>query len=164
MPNVDHKTLTAVRAPTVITIGCSTDLNDRCARALLSTGVSFKDCEMSNAATLVAARVPLVIVLVEDLYLFDPEEFDALARDVRASLLRVEEDIAEAKLELLLHAAIDAAIDRRKQALAPVAPPAPVASPPPVEDDLPANWTGVRRKRSRSGADFEAAPLSEGSR
>jgi hypothetical protein len=158
MPPGDQKTLTAVPVPTVITIGCSPDLNDRVARALASTGVAFKDCEISNAATLVAARLPLVIVLVEDLYAFDPDEFDALARDVRASLLRVDEDITEATLELLLHAAIEATVARRKQ-------PA-VATP--AEENLrvtrPANQTGVRRKRSRSGADFEAAPLSEGSR
>jgi hypothetical protein len=156
MPTGDHTTLTAVPVPTVITIGCSPDFNGRCARALTSTGLSFKDCEMANAATLVAARQPLVIVLVEDLYLFDPDEFDALARDVRASILRVEEDIAEAKLEFLLHAAIDATMDRRSQAAA--------AAPVPVEEDLPTSWTGARRKRSRSGADFEAVPLSEGSR
>lgn len=156
MPNGDHTTLTAVIAPTVITIGCAPDLNQRCARALASTGVTFKDCEMSRAATMIATLQPLVIVLVEDLYAFDPEEFDALARDVRASLLRVEEDIAEAKLELLLGAAIDATLERRKQGGA-------VVSKRPAEAELP-SWRGVRRKRSRSGEHPEAPPLSEGSR
>ena len=161
MPNGDHTTLTAVVAPTVITIGCTLDLNRRCARALASTGVTLKDCEVSNAATTVAARQPLVIVLVEDVYAFDPEEFDALARDVRASLLRVEDDIAEAKLELLLGAAIDATLERRLQGGAAVAQrPAPAA--PRGETPRP-SWASVRRKRSRSG-EMEAAPLSEGSR
>lgn len=161
MPNGDHTTLTAVAAPTVITIGCTPNLNRRCARALASTGVTLKDCEVSNAATTVAARQPLVIVVVEDVYAFDPGEFDALARDVRASLLRVEDDIAEATLELLLGAAIDATLERRKRSGAAVAKgPAPAA--PRGETPSP-SWTPVRRKRSRSG-EMEAAPLSEGSR
>lgn len=161
MPNGDHTTLTAVAAPTVITIGCALDLNRRCARALASTGVTLKDCEVSSAATMVAARQPLVIVLVEDVYAFDPDEFDALARDVRASLLRVEDDIAEAKLELLLGAAIDAAIERRKREGAAFAKRPTPATPP--DEAPPPSWMAVRRKRSRSG-ELEAAPLSEGSR
>ncbi len=155
MPSGDHTTLTAVAAPTVIAIGCPPELNARCTRALAATGVRLDDCEVSNAVTMVAERQPLVIVLVEDLYAFDPDEFDALARDVRASLLRVEEDIIEAKLELLLSAAIDATIERRKGGGDVV-----VLLPPPA---VVLGRTEVRRKRSRTG-DGEAAPLSEGPR
>ena len=152
MPSGDHTTLTAVAAPTVIAIGCPPELNARCTRALAATGVRLEDCEVSNAVTMVAERQPLVIVLVEDLYAFDPDEFDALARDVRASLLRVEEDIVEAKLEMLLSAAIDATIERRK------GDGVVVLSPPPA---VVLGRTEVRRKRGRTG-DSEAAPLSEG--
>lgn len=155
MPTGDHTTLTAVAAPTVIAIGCPPELNARCGRALRSTGVRLEDCEVSNAVTMVAERQPLVIVLVEDLYAFDPEEFDALARDVRASLLRVEEDIVEAKLELLLCAAIDATIERRKAADAMAERPAPPAKV--------LGRTEPRRKRPRpsSSGEIDAAPLSE---
>src|SRR5204863_79360 len=70
-----------------------------------------------NAATAAAERRPLAIVMLDDLYAFDPEEFAALARDVRASMVRVEEDIPAAKLALLLMAAIDDAAARRDELL-----------------------------------------------
>jgi hypothetical protein len=140
MQSADGSTLTAFAAPAVLAIGCSPELVARCARALEGIGVALRTCDFLNAATAVAERRPLAMVLPDDLYAFDPEEFDALARDVRASLVRVEDDIPVAKLELLLAAAIDTAATRRGELLplwadAPATmgdtpkPPAPVHQP-----------------------------------
>jgi hypothetical protein len=154
MPHGDHTTLTAVTAPTVLTLGCSSDLRARCAAALVSIGAILKHTDLAGAVTYVAERQPLVIVMPDDLYAFDPEEFDALARDVRASLLRVDEDIAEAMLELLLGAAIDAAIFRRRKEGAIIVG---VDRAPPSRRGPPSGRATVRRP---SWSDLEAAPPS----
>ncbi len=88
MTTADGSTLPAFAAPTVLAIGCPPELVARSARALEGIGVALRTCDFLNAATAVAERRPLVLLLLEDLYRFDPEEFDALARDVRASLVR----------------------------------------------------------------------------
>jgi hypothetical protein len=113
MKRSDGATLTALAAPAVLAVGCSPDLVARCVQALGGIGVALRTCDFLNAATVAAERRPLALVILEDLYAFDPYEFDALARDVRASLVRVEDGIAVPKLEMLLAAAIDtAAADR----------------------------------------------------
>lgn len=113
----DGSTLPALAAPTVLTIGCSPEIVRRCTQALEGIGLALHTCDFLNMATAVAERRPLAMVLVEDLYAFDPEEFDALARDVQSSLVRVEEDISVAKLRLLLTTAIDQAASRRDELL-----------------------------------------------
>lgn len=104
---------------------------------------------MAGAVTYIAERQPLVIVMPEDLYAFDAEEFDALARDVRASLLRVDEDIAEATLELLLGAALDAAIVRRRKQGAII-----------VSAELAPPSGRATTRRAASWGDLDAAPPS----
>jgi hypothetical protein len=126
-------TLPALTAPNVLAISCSPDLLARCAQAVEALGVTLRECGFISAATAVAAQRPLVMVLVDDIYAFDPEEFDALARDVCASLVRVEEDIPAAKLEMLLEAALDAAAQRSRPPAPP--PPAVGAAPPSSRSD-----------------------------
>lgn len=140
-------------APTVLTIGCSPALQNRVAHALLVTGAILKHADLAQAPNLVAERRPLAIVIPEEVYEFDPEEFDALARDVSASLLRVEADITEEMLELLLGAAIDASLARRaKQGAVIVSVDDPRAIPP--------SWRRTAARR-RSCLD-EAPPSSHG--
>lgn len=115
MSRDNHTTLTAVTAPMVLTIGCPSELQGRVEVALGLVKTILKHCELAQAPTLAAQKRPLVMVIPEDLYEFDPQEFDALARDVGASLLRVEEDIDEVTLEMLLSAGCDAAMARRKK-------------------------------------------------
>ncbi|MFT3775123.1 MAG: hypothetical protein QM820_57990 [Minicystis sp.] len=140
-------------APTVLTIGCSTELQQRCADALAAIGAVLKHGELPQAPTLVAERRPLAIVLPQALYDFDPLEFDALARDVSASLLRVDDDMPTAMLELLLGAAIDAAIARRQKQGAVIVGLDDPRAPPSVRK------TAARR---RSWMDLEAPPSSTG--
>jgi hypothetical protein len=160
MPLSDETTLRALNAPTVLAIGCPPELTARCAQALEGIGAVLAGADVVTAPTLAAARQPLAIVLMEDLYAFDPDEFDALARDVRASLVKVEEDISAAMLELLLSAAIDAALDRRRDARAAgqqaVVRPAlgDRAAPPPPPASAQDRSTG--RQRRPSFSDFEA--------
>ena len=115
MSRDNQTTLTAVTAPMVLTIGCPSELQERVADALGSIRTILKHCDLSQAPTIAAERWPLVMVIPEDLYEFDPQEFDALARDVGASLLCVEENIDLVTLEMLLDAGRDAALARRRK-------------------------------------------------
>ncbi len=110
-------TMAAMRAPLVLAIACPPDLVSRCREALEGLGVGLREGSIVEAPTVVADRRPLAIVMLEDLYAFDPEELDALARDVQASLVRVEEDVSAAILELFLTGAIEAAAARRGERL-----------------------------------------------
>ena len=151
--STDGSTLPALTAPAVLAIGCPPDLVTRCAQALEGIGVGLRTCDFLNMATAVAERRPLVLVLLEDLYAFDPEEFGALARDVRASLVRVEIDIDVAKLELLLAAAIDTAAAERGELL----PAWPDVDAPPIlqQDDR------ERRRRTEPNPAMIAYPIGQ---
>ena len=118
MPSVNADTLPSLAAPTVLVVSCPPELVARCAQAIQPLGLALQECGFIAAATMAAERRPLAIVMTEDLYAFDPEELDALARDVRASLVRIEEDITVAKLELILEAAVDEAARQRREMLA----------------------------------------------
>lgn len=154
MPRGEQTTLTAVTPPTVLTIGCPPEIQERCARALGSFASILRHCELAQAPNVVAMRRPLAIVIPQVVYDFDPQEIDALARDVGASLLRVEDDMPEELLEMLLGAAIDAAIARReKQGIVVAGFDNPQGGP--------ASWrTTVPRRRS--WMDLEAPPPSQG--
>jgi hypothetical protein len=120
-------------------------LEQRCGRALSTLGALFHRGTIENAATVVAERRPLVIVIPQDVYEFDPHEFDALARDVSASLLRVDDGVSEAMLEMLLGPALEAGMQRRQRQGAIF-----------VEVDEPRRSIA----RRRSWADLEAPPPS----
>ncbi len=108
-------TLPSLAAPAVLVVSCPPDLVSRCAEALESLGLARQACGFLAAATMAAERRPLAIVMTDDVYAFDPDAFDALARDIRASLVRVEEDITAPKLELILEVAVDEAARRRRE-------------------------------------------------
>lgn len=145
----DPRTLPALTAPTVLLIGCSDAIARSCAAALANLGTLLKRCEIAQAANHVAECRPLVMVMPPEVYEFDPRELDALARDVGASLLRVEDDVPEPMLEMLLGAAVDAAVERRtKLGLAMIG----LDDPPPSR-----RKTAARR---RSWMDLEVAPPS----
>ncbi len=102
----ERATSKPVHIPTVLAVGCSDALLARCWDCLAGMGVMVRDCEPARAATLAAARHPLVIVVARAAYDLDPGELEALARDVRATLLAVGEDIGERELDAALVAAV----------------------------------------------------------
>ncbi len=64
-PANQHERATSkpVHIPTVLAIGCSDAMLARCWDAIAGIGVMVRDCEPALAATLVATRKPLVIVM-----------------------------------------------------------------------------------------------------
>lgn len=57
--------------------------------ASLSAQVLVADCAVAEATNTAASMRPLVMVMPDDVYSFDPESFEALARDVRSRVLTV---------------------------------------------------------------------------
>ncbi|WP_437565229.1 hypothetical protein [Sorangium sp. So ce542] len=69
-------------------------------------GVLLHRCDAATAATIAAERRPLAIILSNGVYAMDPAEFDALARDVHSTLLRLDEEVSERELEAMLSGAL----------------------------------------------------------
>ncbi len=103
-----------VHIPTVLAVGCSDALLARCWTALAHMGVMVRDCELAFLPTLVASRMPLAIVMPEHVHARDPIEIDALARDVRAMLVKVHPDATVGELEAVVGVAIRSTTRRRE--------------------------------------------------
>ncbi|KYF73374.1 hypothetical protein [Sorangium cellulosum] len=69
-------------------------------------GVLLHRCDAATAATIAAERRPLAIILSNGVYATDPAEFEALARDVRSTLVRLDEEVCERELEAMLNGAL----------------------------------------------------------
>ena len=110
MPRFRDTTERAVNVPVVLVVG-STELAARCREVVRSpraTPAHVKECDVSSTSTMVARWRPLAIVLTEDLYAFDAPEFDALAKDVKSMLVRVQrERVTAAQLEPMLLPALE---------------------------------------------------------
>ncbi|HSN98768.1 MAG TPA: hypothetical protein VLS89_10805, partial [Candidatus Nanopelagicales bacterium] len=101
-------TATPIHVPSVLVVldAAWPELFARCLGAAVRSGVLVHRCEVAAASTFAAERRPLAIVLSNAVYALDPDEFDALARDVRAALLKVDEEITERELEAMFSAAL----------------------------------------------------------
>ncbi len=88
----------------VVVVGGPTELIHAVRQAAgLAAAARIETAELSNAATVVATHRPFAIVMSEDVYAFDSDEFAALARDVNATLIRIDTSNATAaKLERTL--------------------------------------------------------------
>lgn len=81
----------------------------------MRAGFIVEPAPLPGLPTLVASRKPLVLMMIRDLYDFDPAEFDLLARDVRGSLIVIEhEDVAFQALERNLIEAARASEKKRR--------------------------------------------------
>jgi hypothetical protein len=108
---------TAVPKPSavVVVVGGPADLVAAVRQAAgVAAAARVETAELANAATVAATHRPFAIVMSEDVYAFDSAEFEALARDVNAALIRIETDSAtRAKLERLLMPRLGQAHRRR---------------------------------------------------
>jgi hypothetical protein len=83
-------TIPELRVPVVALIAPAPLLLDACREVCHFAGVtSVEVTDVHGAATNVARWRPFVMILEEDVYDFDPTEFDALARDVGAEIIAV---------------------------------------------------------------------------
>lgn len=87
----ERDTLETHLATVVVVVGGPDVLVQAVAQAIERIpGARVETCDILNAATTVAKTWPFAIVMTEDIYAFDPQEFEALARDVAARLHRLD--------------------------------------------------------------------------
>jgi hypothetical protein len=111
----DAPTVRPDRPPVVLVAGGPEPLI-RSARAVAhgeSHGIIVEACGAVTVATVAATLRPFALVLDQDLFAFDPDEFTALARDVQAELVVVKvTDTSGALLEQALRPSVRAAFRR----------------------------------------------------
>jgi hypothetical protein len=93
-PTLEHKPVIAV-----VVIGGPDALIDA-ARRVTTTATSARlvTTDIASAATHVARERPFAIIVSDEVYAFDSAEFDALARDVQASLIAIPTEGHPARL------------------------------------------------------------------
>jgi hypothetical protein len=97
-----EKTSPVVTMPSVLAVHCSADLLRRCVDAAALAGMTARECDLRSMGRQAAQRRPTAIVVPSYLHEFDPTEFDALAREVGAALLIVDEEIGQTELDDLI--------------------------------------------------------------
>jgi len=99
----------------VVVVGGPTDLVAAVRQAAgVVAAARVELADLSNAATVAATHRPFAIVMSEDVFAFDASEFEALARDVNAALIRIETGGAtRTKLERMLMPRLGQAHRRR---------------------------------------------------
>jgi hypothetical protein len=96
-------TLPEHRIALILAVAPSEELLAACresARYLTATNVEVTD--VKSVATDVASWRPFAIVIEEELFAFDPDEFIALARDVAAEIITVPEGARRDELLTIL--------------------------------------------------------------
>jgi ABC-type amino acid transport substrate-binding protein len=85
----DVPTVRPLRAPVVLVAGGPDELvaATRRAAAYESPSIAVEACPAVTVASDAAALRPFALVVSQDVYGFDPDEFAALARDVQAELV-----------------------------------------------------------------------------
>jgi hypothetical protein len=101
--------------PTLLVVGGWEDLVDRCLEAADASGLSLKTCSIHEAPAAIPRRHPLAIVVPHDVY--DPlsHDLEALARDVRSTLIQVDPEVSVRELEAMFAAAITGCSSQRER-------------------------------------------------
>ena len=99
MPS-EHPTDKQVRAPIVLVVGGTPAVGAAVDEAAVAAQVLVTRCALADVTTVAAEIRPLVMVMSEEVFGFDPDSFRALAQDVHSRLLTVPEgQIDVGKLE-----------------------------------------------------------------
>jgi len=103
-------TLRQFKVPVVLVVGASEELLGVVSDVALTAQVLVSECSPEAATDTAASMRPLVLVMPEEVYAQDSQNFDALARDVRAKVLRVQIPVPSAsqlepELTRLMHEA-----------------------------------------------------------
>jgi hypothetical protein len=91
-PDNNALTVRPARAPIVLVAGGPDELFSAAQRVaeIESPSITVQACGAATAASVAASVRPFALVLSQDIYAFDPEEFSALARDVQTELIVVK--------------------------------------------------------------------------
>ncbi|MCA9622771.1 MAG: hypothetical protein KC731_27315 [Myxococcales bacterium] len=89
MRDQEVPTLRQFKIPVVLVVGASEELLGLVSEAALTAQVLVSECSVADTINTAAQMRPLVIIMPEDVYRQDDRNYEALARDVRAKILRV---------------------------------------------------------------------------
>ncbi len=79
--------------PAVVAVALSVQMLDYTRYAAAAAGAKrVETCGVDEVSTTVAKWRPFAIIVAASIYGFDPREFDALARDVRAVVITVPDE------------------------------------------------------------------------
>jgi hypothetical protein len=106
MARPPFSTIPERRLPVLVVIAPGRALLEACYETMhFVTAGRVEVADVKNIATRVAAERPFAIVLEEDVFAFDPREFEALGKDVGAEIVTVPAEAAhDALLSRLLPA------------------------------------------------------------
>lgn len=91
----------------ILLVSAPQALAKRCRRVAVRTKELLTlECDLASLTNSAVERKPLAIVFPEHVYAFDSAEFDALARDVQASVVVLDPDITDEELDISLAAAV----------------------------------------------------------
>ena len=91
-------TIPDMRAPVLVVVAPNPELLDACHEASRFLAVRLEVTEVNSVATSAARLRPFAIILEEDVFAFDPNEFTALARDVGAEVITVSASMVRDEL------------------------------------------------------------------
>lgn len=97
-----------LRIPVALLVGGDAATIALLSEAAVGAQVLVAECAEADVITAAAQMRPLVLVVPEDIYVRDPEELEALARDIRATVLRLgqvdqpDAGVLEAQLSALM--------------------------------------------------------------
>ena len=107
MSHSDIPTTRVEAAPTVLVIACPAALLRRVRDVAIQGQTLVVESDVASAPTLAAQTRPLAMVMLDDVYAFDPPFFMALAGDVRARLVLLpDENVSQSDLETVILGAI----------------------------------------------------------
>jgi hypothetical protein len=103
----DERTKSIIAPRSIMIVGMTRALAKRCRDAAAGARVLFvHEADLASLTNLAAERKPLAILFPEHVYAFDSLEFDALARDIQASVVPLGPDISDEELSLRLDDAL----------------------------------------------------------
>jgi hypothetical protein len=103
--------------PVVVVVGAPKKVVTVCESCAATVSARVEACALDSAATTVAQYRPFALLVPDFLYDFDPREFDALCRDVDASLIVLRSDLPLHRIRgELLPSLMDAARHREQLA------------------------------------------------
>src|SRR4051812_15042815 len=96
--SAEGPTLRPERVPVVLVAGGPEELVDAARRVAAgeSSQIVVEACGAVSVATAAASSRPFALVVSQDVFAFDSEEFGALARDVHAELIVLKVSVASA--------------------------------------------------------------------
>ncbi len=112
MARYDAPTLRQLHVPVALVVGGGPELVRLVEDAALSAQVLVAECTLADVTNRAAELRPLVMIMSEDVYGFDPDSFEALAKDVRSRVITVpteglRADVLKARLAAIMLEAED---------------------------------------------------------